>query len=181
MSSSSCGRRAPSLPAPGGQRGRGPAARCSAAGATALPPLGPPQLGPGACRSLPAEHRRRARARRAYSELRTLYEAARGKVGTLAEVIGGHCVSHGLCAAKFACVGCAGKVPDPAKRPQIERHRAWAQTQVGLATDDGLFPEAERTRQVIRDCDSELQEMDQIDAYRRDEARAADIRIAPAR
>ena len=112
-------------------------------------------------------------------ELRTLFDAARGKVGTLAEVIGGHCVSHGFCAAKFACVGCAGKVPDPAKRHQIERHRAWAQTQVDLATDEGLFPEAERMKQLIRDCDSELHEMDQIDAYRRDEAHAADIQIAP--
>ena len=117
--------------------------------------------------------------RRSPTELRALYETARGKVGTLAEVIGGHCVSHGFCAAKFACVGCAGKVPDPAKRPQIERHRAWAQTQVALATDDGLFPEAERMRQLIRDCDSELHEMDQIDAYRRDEAHAAHIQIAP--
>ncbi len=117
--------------------------------------------------------------RRSPLELRTLYEAARGKVGTLAEVVGGHCVSHGFCAAKFACVGSAGKVPDPAKRPQIERHRAWAQTQVGLATDEGLFPEAERMRQLIRDCDSELQEMDQIDAYRRDEAHAAHIHTTP--
>ncbi len=60
---------------------------------------------------------------RSPEELRQLYEGARGKAGTLADVIGGHCVSHGYCAAKFACVGCAGKVPDPAKRYQIERHK----------------------------------------------------------
>ena len=117
--------------------------------------------------------------RRSPGELRELYEAARGKVGTLAEVIGGHCVSHGYCAAKFACAGCAGKVPDPAKRHQVERHRAWAQGQVTLATDDGLYPEAERMKQLIRDCDTELQEMDQIDAYRRDEARAAELHFTP--
>ncbi len=117
--------------------------------------------------------------RRSPTELRDLYAAARGKVGTLAEVIGGHCVSHGFCAAKFACVGCAGKVPDPAKRHQVERHRAWAQTQVTLATDDGLYPEAERMKQLVRDCDSELHEMDQIDAYRRDEAREAHIDVTP--
>jgi hypothetical protein len=34
----------------------------------------------------------------------------------MAEVEGGHCVSHGFCAAKFACIGCAGKVVDPTKR-----------------------------------------------------------------
>jgi hypothetical protein len=117
--------------------------------------------------------------RRSAPELQALYEASRGKVGTLAEVIGGHCVSHGFCAAKFACVGCAGKVPDPAKRHQVERHRQWATAQVPLATAEGLYPEAERMKQLIRDCDTELQEMDQIDAYRRDEAREAPIHIAP--
>ena len=113
--------------------------------------------------------------RRSPTELRELYAAARGKVGTLAEVIGGHCVSHGFCAAKFACVGCAGKVPDPAKRHQVERHRTWAQAQVALATDDGLYPEAERMKQLVHDCDTELHEMEQIDGYRRDEAREAHI------
>jgi len=117
--------------------------------------------------------------RRSPAELRALYETARGKVGTLAEVIGGHCVSHGFCAAKFACVGCAGKVPDPAKRHQVERHRAWAQTQVTLATDEGLYPEAERMKQLVRDCETELEEMDQIDAYRRDEADGAHLQFPP--
>jgi len=88
-------------------------------------------------------------------------------------------VSHGFCAAKFACVGCAGKVPDPTKRHQVERHRAWAQTQMTLATDDGLYPEAERMKQLVRDCDTELDEMAQIDAYRRDEAHAAHLRVTP--
>ena len=117
--------------------------------------------------------------RRAPLELQALYEASRGKVGTLAEVIGGHCVSHGFCAAKFACVGCAGKVPDPAKRHQVERHREWATAQVPLATAEGLYPEAERMKQLIHDCDTELQEMDQIEAYRRDEARDVTIYLAP--
>jgi hypothetical protein len=117
--------------------------------------------------------------RRSPPELQALYEASRGKVGTLAEVIGGHCVSHGFCAAKFACVGCAGKVPDPAKRHQVERQRQWATAQVPLASAEGLYPEAERMKQLIRDCDTELEEMDQIEAYRRDEARDTPIYIAP--
>jgi hypothetical protein len=117
--------------------------------------------------------------RRSPPELQALYEASRGKVGTLAEVIGGHCVSHGFCAANFACVGCAGKVPDPAKRHQVERRRQWTTAQVPLATAEGLYPEAERMKQLIRDWDTELQEMDQIEAYRRDEARDATIHLAP--
>lgn len=113
--------------------------------------------------------------RRSPAELQKLYAEARGKAGTLAEVIGGDCVSHGYCAAKFACVGCAGKVPDPAKRPQVERHKQWALMQVDFAEQEGLYPEAERMKRLIRDCEAELQEMDQIDAYRRDEERAAQI------
>ena len=51
--------------------------------------------------------------------------------------------------------------------------------QVEYATQEGLFPEAERMRQVVRDCETELREMDQIEAYRRDEGRVATIQIEP--
>lgn len=117
--------------------------------------------------------------RRSPQELQTLYKEAEGKVGTLAKVIGGQCVSHGFCAAKFACVGCAGKVPDPAKRSQVERHKEWAMKQVEYATQEGLFPKAERMKRVVRDCETELKEMDQIESFRRDEGRAAIIQIEP--
>lgn len=114
---------------------------------------------------------------RSPQELVQLYEGARGKAGTLAEVVGGQCVSHGYCAAKFACVGCAGKVPDPAKRHQIENHKQWASIQVEYAAKEGLYPEAERMKQLIRDCDNELAEMDLIDSYRRDELHEVHIQI----
>lgn len=97
--------------------------------------------------------------RRSPVELQQAFEEARGKAGTLAQVTGGHCVSHGFCAAKFACVGCAGKVPDPTFRSQVERHKAWAMIQVDFAVQEGLLPEAERMKQLIRDCETELQEM----------------------
>jgi integrase len=116
---------------------------------------------------------------RSPDELQQLYEEARGKAGTLADVIGGQCVSHGYCAAKFACVGCAGKVPDPAKRYQIEKHKHWASLQVNYATLEGLRPEAERMRQLVRDCDNELAEMNLIESYQRDERREVSIRIEP--
>jgi hypothetical protein len=116
---------------------------------------------------------------RSPEELQRLYKEAEGKAGTLADVIGGQCICHGFCAAKFACVGCAGKVPDPAKRGQLERHRAWAMQQVEYATQEGLFPAAERMKQVVRDCDTELREIDQIEAYRRDEGHAANNQLEP--
>jgi hypothetical protein len=117
---------------------------------------------------------------RSPDELQRLYEEARGKAGTLADVIGGQCVSHGYCAAKFACVGCAGKVPDPAKRYQIEKHKQWASLQIDYATQEGLLPEAERMKQLIRDCDNELAEMDLIESYRRDERHEVNIQIQPS-
>jgi len=116
---------------------------------------------------------------RSPDELQQLYKEARGKAGTLADVIGGQCVSHGYCAAKFACVGCAGKVPDPAKRYQIEKHKQWASLQVDYATLEGLRPEAERMKQLIRDCDNELAEMDLIESYRGDERHEVNIQIQP--
>jgi len=114
---------------------------------------------------------------RSPDELQRLYESARGKAGTLADVIGGQCVSHGFCAAKFACVGCAGKVPEPAKRYQIEKHKQWALQQVDYAVQEGLYPEAERMKQLVRDCDIEMTEMDLIESYQMDERREAEIQI----
>ena len=35
-------------------------------------------------------------------ELRRLYEDARGRIGALAEVVGGHCTQPGFCPARFA-------------------------------------------------------------------------------
>jgi hypothetical protein len=116
---------------------------------------------------------------RSPQELQQLYNEAKDKAGTLADVIGGQCVSHGFCAAKFACVGCPGKVPDPAKRLQLERHKIWAMTQVEYATQEGLLPESERMKQLARDCETELQEIDQIEAYRKDEERRVQLRIQP--
>jgi len=114
---------------------------------------------------------------RSPDELQQLYESARGKAGTMADVIGGQCVSHGFCAAKFACVGCAGKVPEPAKRYQIERHKQWALQQVDYAVQEGLYPEAERMKQLVRDCDIEMTEMDLIESYQSDERREAESQI----
>lgn len=114
---------------------------------------------------------------RSPEELRRLYEEARGRAGTLANVLGGQCVSHGFCTAKFACIGCAGKVPDPAKRHQVEAQRAWAVEQVRLATAEGLYPEARRMEQLLRDASAELKEMDLIERYRQDETRCAVIRL----
>ncbi|TPG70361.1 site-specific integrase [Brevibacillus laterosporus] len=106
-----------------------------------------------------------------------LYEEANGKSGTLADVEGGHCVSHGFCAAKFACIGCAGKVVDPTKRYQVERKKQWAYMQLDFCQAEGLRPEVSRLEQLIRDCNAELVEMDLIEQYRKDGNRVTFIKF----
>ncbi|ASJ54151.1 hypothetical protein BP422_11695 [Brevibacillus formosus] len=115
---------------------------------------------------------------RSPEELQQAYNDAEGKVGTLAQVEGGLCVSHGYCAAKFACIGCTGKVVDPQKRHQILHKKKWAQMQLEYTQKEGLYPEAQRMKQLIRDCDNEIAEMDIIEAYRRDGKRVAFIQSA---
>lgn len=117
---------------------------------------------------------------RSPAELRRQYEEARGQAGTLTEVPGGTCTQHGFCAAKFACIGCAAKVPDPDKRPQVRHKQFWALQQVDYAVQEGLLAEAERMRQLARDCALEEQEMDQIEAYRRDAAQTPPLQIEAA-
>jgi len=92
-------------------------------------------------------------------------------------VVGGQCVSHGFCAAKFACVGCPGKVPDPAKRLPLEKHKVGALQQVSYATEEGLLPAAERMRQLARDGETQLQEIEALEAYQKDETRIVPIRL----
>jgi hypothetical protein len=71
-------------------------------------------------------------------------------------------------------------VPDPEKRYQIESHKQWASLQVDFATKEGLLPEAERMKQLMRDCDNELAEIDLIESYRSDERREVSIQLEPS-
>jgi hypothetical protein len=63
-----------------------------------------------------------AEALRSPDEIGQMLKDAEGKLGALTEVFGGTCVVGNMCPAKFACVGCAGNAPDPAKRYQIQHN-----------------------------------------------------------
>lgn len=107
--------------------------------------------------------------KRSPQQLRDIYIDASQKTGTLAKVTGGDCTSHGLCKAQFACVGCAAKVPDPAKKEQILHHKEWARKEMVFYREEGLLPEVNRLEKLIKDADLELQEIDLIEEYRKDE------------
>lgn len=81
-----------------------------------------------------------------------------------------------LTSASTACLTSLSKVVDPAKRHQIEAKKKWAEMQIPYFTDEGLLPEAERMKKLVRDCDLELEEMDLTEKYRRDGQNVAIVR-----
>lgn len=105
-----------------------------------------------------------------------LLKDAEGKVGALSEVLGGTCVVGNMCPAKFACIGCVGNVPDPAKRYQVERKRAWADEQRRWAARDGMLAEERQMKQLMQDCDIALVEIDLIEKARTDGSQLVKIR-----
>jgi len=94
-----------------------------------------------------------------------------GKVGALIPVTGGCCTIANACPAKFACIGCAGNAPDPARRGDVLVYRdAWVKM-AELAGQQNLPAEERKAREIIGGCDDMLEEMDlieQVDTIRRD-------------
>lgn len=120
-----------------------------------------------------------AEALRNPEEIGRALEEAAGKVGALTEVIGGTCVVGNMCPAKFACVGCPGNAPDPAKRHQIEHKMKWAGEQSRHAAQQQLQAEQRQMEKVVADCTLMLQEMDLIEAARTDQSQLVLIDSAP--
>jgi hypothetical protein len=104
-------------------------------------------------------------------ELRKLHNEARGRIGALADVVGGHCTQPGFCPAKFACVGCRAHASDPAKRHQIELRLRWCAAHREETLRQGLTLDTARFDHDIRACHTMLREMDLVERWRTDEAR----------
>ncbi|HLJ32274.1 MAG TPA: hypothetical protein VKU38_01420, partial [Ktedonobacteraceae bacterium] len=77
------------------------------------------------------------------------------------------------------CIHCPAKVPEPAKRHQVEEKMRWAEGQLEYYEQEGLVLETERLKQFLRKCALELREMDMISNYRKDEQIAPIIQIQP--
>ena len=120
-----------------------------------------------------------AEALRSPEEIGKMLKDAEGKVGALTEVFGGTCVVANMCPAKFACVGCAGNAPDPAKRYQIEQKLAWAEEQIRYARRENLAAEEQKLRQLVADCGLVMEEMDLIEASRADGAQQVRVDHRP--
>jgi len=96
--------------------------------------------------------------------------AGQERSGALTEVTGGFCTVIKSCAAHFSCINCPGKVPDPAKRPQVITKRSEAESRREWAAAEGLLQEEKQARMAIADCNAELEEMDLIEMARADAA-----------
>lgn len=118
---------------------------------------------------------------RSPEELQKQFEEAKKTVGTMTQVTGGDCTHDALCYGQFMCVGCPSKVPDPTKRYQVLEKQSMAQRQLKRYMEEGQVAEAEQMKKLLRDCEAELTEMEQIEVYRKDERRGALIQIEPRR
>lgn len=118
---------------------------------------------------------------RSPEELQKQADAARRRVGMLVPVCGGDCTLDAFCPNQFDCIHCPAKVPDPEKRHQVEEKRRWAEERLAYYEREGLVLEAEKMRQLIRACDLELREIDQIVSYRKDETHVIQIQPRPNR
>ncbi len=112
---------------------------------------------------------------RSPEEIQKQAESARKRVGLLVPVCGGDCTLDVYCPNQFDCIHCPAKAPDPEKRHQVEEKRQWAEERLTYYEREGLVLEAEKMRQLIRACDLEIKEMEQIVAYRKDEIRVIQI------
>jgi len=116
---------------------------------------------------------------RAPAELQRQWEEAKQKVGSLARVIGGECCCHAVCPISFACTGCAYKIPDPQRREEMVQQRQWAGIRYEQVKCQGLGPETVKMQALIQRCDTELEEMNLMEEYRKDEAYHPELTLEP--
>ncbi|THD02736.1 hypothetical protein B1810_12475 [Panacagrimonas perspica] len=90
--------------------------------------------------------------------------------GAYTHVLGGICTVSHACAAKFSCVNCAGKIPDPAKRDQVEVKLVDARRWKQYAEKENLGAEVRKAAAAINDCEAELREMDLIQLAKKNRA-----------
>jgi len=71
--------------------------------------------------------------------------------------------------------------PDPSKRYQIDQKLVWAEQQLQYAQREKLVAEERQMKQLIADCNLIKEEMDLIEAVRKDAAQTVSIEHASPR
>lgn len=68
-------------------------------------------------------------------------------------------------------------MPDPARRAEIVEQQLWAHVRLEQVTRRGLGPEIVKMQALVQRCAAVLEEMDQIEKYRKDERRGPALTI----
>jgi len=84
-------------------------------------------------------------------------------VGAMAPVVGGTCTVANACPSGYACMGCFGNVPDPAKRAQVEEYRSHYERMAVIAGEN-LPHEKRKSLSIVSNCDDMLAEMDSLES-----------------
>lgn len=114
---------------------------------------------------------------RTADEMRRQISDAKEKIGALIPIVGGTCTVANACPVKYACIGCAGNVPDPAKRVQVIELKSAYQAVAAFARKSGLPAEIRKAEQVVSSCDELMLEMDLIEAT--EQSASSPINIRP--
>lgn len=114
---------------------------------------------------------------RSPEEIQQMLLNAQQTHGTLTRTRGGKCLLAGECPILFACIGCAAKAPDPACRGEVEETKQLTLIQIERAQKRGLTLEALQYEKKLKQCETELREMDLMELYRADELREPEVRF----
>lgn len=114
---------------------------------------------------------------RTVGEMKRQVDEAKEKIGALIPIVGGTCTVANACPVKYACIGCAGNVPDPAKRVQVIELKSAYQAVAAFARKSGLPAEIRKAEQVVSSCDELMLEMDLIEAT--EQSASSPINIRP--
>lgn len=97
-------------------------------------------------------------------EIKNQVARAFSTIGAVIPVVGGNCTVANQCPAAFACVGCSGNAPDPAKRSQVIEFKGAYEKLAMLAEKQNTPAEIRKYKEIISSCNEMLNEMDLIEA-----------------
>ncbi|HFR4151730.1 TPA: site-specific integrase [Bacillus cereus] len=101
-------------------------------------------------------------------EIQALFERQRESSGPFSKTVGGTCVTNKICPTKFACVGCATKIPEPDQKHELLEYLEWAEKSKEYHEEKGFKLEVLKIKKTIHDAKVELKEIALIEEYRRD-------------
>ncbi|WP_321170008.1 site-specific integrase [Priestia endophytica] len=110
-------------------------------------------------------------------ELESTLKEHKEKVGVFNNVLGGVCVTDRICPIKMACLGCQAKIPQPEKKHQLEEVIKLSKYEEKRYKDLGLPIEVKKARKMRKDARTELQEIEQIEIYRKEQTYEPQVRF----